>query len=157
MEMLRQILPPRVQNRGDADRAAEMPRVSPEGEQRVGGGTKEKRVDHARIALGEGIERMREGEDDVEVRNRQEVGLAGGEPALLCGGLALRAVAIATGVIGDARRATAVTRLLMSAERGGAASLNRVERPALDGGQAVRATIRLAVGTHDVRELESRT
>ena len=67
MKMLRKILPPRVQHRRDADRATEMPRVSTEGEQRVGGGAEEERVDHARIALREGVERVRQGEDDVKI------------------------------------------------------------------------------------------
>ena len=57
MQMLREILPPRVQNRDDADRAAEMARIAAEGEQRVGGRAEQQRVDHARIPLREGVER----------------------------------------------------------------------------------------------------
>ena len=45
----------------------------------------------------------------------------------------------------------------MAAEGGGAAGLDRLERPTLDGHEAVRATIRVAMGTYDVRELQSRT
>ena len=59
MQVLREILPPRMQNRRDADRAAEMPRVPTEGEQRIGGGTKEQRIDNPRIALCERIEVVR--------------------------------------------------------------------------------------------------
>ena len=70
MEVLRESLAPRVKDRGDADRAAEVPRIAPEGEQRVRGRAKEQRVDHARIALRERIEIVRQREDDVEVRNR---------------------------------------------------------------------------------------
>jgi hypothetical protein len=40
VQMLREILPPRVQDGGDADRAAEMAGVAPEGEQRVGAARK---------------------------------------------------------------------------------------------------------------------
>ena len=57
-----------------ADRAAEVPRVASEGEQRVGGRAEEQRVEDPRIALGERVEVVRQREDDVEVRNRQQVG-----------------------------------------------------------------------------------
>ena len=70
MEVLRESLAPRVEDRGDPDRAAEVSRVAPEGEQRVGGRAKEERIDHARIALRERVEVVRQREDDVEVRNR---------------------------------------------------------------------------------------
>ena len=62
-----------------------------------------------------------------------------------------------TGVVRATHGAAAVTRLLMAPEGGGAASLDRLESPALDGGQAARATKRVAMGAHDVRELQSRT
>ncbi len=157
VEMLRKILPPRMQNRRDADRAAEMTGIAPEGEQGVGGGAEEERVEHARIALREGVERVRQRKDDVEIRNRQQLGAPRREPPFFAQGLALGAMAVATGVVGDAHRAAPVTRLLMPAEDGGAAGLDGVESPLLDGGEAVRATIRLAMSAHDVRELQSRT
>ncbi len=69
MQVLREILSPGVQNRGDPDRPAEMARISSEGQQCVGGGAKQQRVDHAGIALREGIEVVWQCEDDVEVRN----------------------------------------------------------------------------------------
>jgi hypothetical protein len=62
-----------------------------------------------------------------------------------------------TGVVGDPHGAASVTRLLMPAEHGGATGLDRVESPVLDRGEAVRSTIRVAMGAHDVRELQSRT
>jgi hypothetical protein len=61
MQVLREILPPRVQDRGHADGATEVPRIVAEGEQRVGGRAEQERVDYARIALRQGVERMRKG------------------------------------------------------------------------------------------------
>ncbi len=87
MEMLREGLAPRVKNRGDADRPAEVPRITPESEERVRGSPEEERVEDAGIALGERMEGVRQREDDMEVRNRQEVGLSRGEPPLLREGL----------------------------------------------------------------------
>ena len=56
MEVLSEILPPRVEDRGDTDRAAEVTRVTAEREQRVGGRAEKERVDHPGIALGERVE-----------------------------------------------------------------------------------------------------
>src|SRR5712691_7340986 len=127
MEVLREGLAPRVEDRGDPNRAAEMLRIAPEGEQRVGGRAEEERVEHARIALCEGIDVVRQGEDDMKVRNWEQFGAARGEPPFFGERLALRAMAIATGVIGNPHGATAVTRLPMPAEQGGATGLDRAE------------------------------
>jgi len=72
MDMLRQGLPPRVENRRDADRATEMARIASKGQQRLGRGAKEHVVDDAGIALGQGVEDMREREDDVELRDGEQ-------------------------------------------------------------------------------------
>ena len=100
---------------------------------------------------------MREREDDVEVRNRQQVGASRGEPPFFGERLALGTMAIATRVVRQAHGAAPVTRLLMPAEDGGAAGLDGVERPTLDPGQTVRALIRVAMRAHDIRELQSTT
>src|SRR5262249_19108057 len=66
-------------------------------------------------------------EDDVEVRHRQELGLALGEPLLCCRGLAFVAMAITARVIGNPR-ITAVLVLTarnMAAERRCTAALYR--------------------------------
>jgi len=154
MEVLREGLAPGVENRGDPDRAAQVPRVAPEGEQRVGCGTEEQRVEHARIALREGVEGVGYGEDHVKVRDRQEVGLARDEPPFLGERLALWTMAIAAGVVRDAHGAAVVPRLPVPAERGSAATLDRAERHDLDAGEPVRALKRVPVRTHDVRELK---
>ena len=70
MQVLREGLAPRVEDRGDPDRPAEMTRIAPEREQRVGRGAEEQPIEHAWIALREGIEIVRQGEDDVEVRDK---------------------------------------------------------------------------------------
>jgi hypothetical protein len=70
--------------------------IATEGEQRVGDSPEEQRIDHTRVALREGVEIVRECDDDVEVRNRQEVSLPRAEPSFLRGRLAFGTVAIAT-------------------------------------------------------------
>jgi len=67
VQVLGEGLAPGVQHEAGGDLAAEPARVGAELEQGVGGGGEEHRVDHSRVALGEGIEFMRKGEHQVEV------------------------------------------------------------------------------------------
>jgi hypothetical protein len=83
VEVLGEILPPRVQDRRAAEVAAEMAGIAPEGGEGVSDGLEEQRVDDAGIALGERIEGVRQGEDQVEVLDRQQFRAAGIEPAFL--------------------------------------------------------------------------
>jgi len=55
-------------------------RIAAEGEEGLGGRPEQQGVDHARIALREGIERVGQREDHMKVRNRQQLVAAGGEP-----------------------------------------------------------------------------
>ena len=64
-------------------------------------------------------------EDDVEVADRQQVGLALGQPGARGGALALGAVPVAAGVVGDAPVAAVLAGLDVTAEGGGAAVLDR--------------------------------
>ena len=61
----------------------------------------------------------------MEVRDRQEIGDAGIDPFPAGGALALRAVTIAAGIIGDAGRAAVVAGIDVSTEPGCAAGFDR--------------------------------
>ena len=155
VEVLGEGLAPRVKDGGDADRATEMARIAAEGEEGLGGGAEQQGVDHARIALREGIERVGEREDHMKVWNREQLGAARVEPPGTRLGLARGTVAIATGVVRDPRGATLVTPLPMPAQQGGVASRDRAQRQRLDRREPMRVAIRIAVGTHKVREGEA--
>jgi hypothetical protein len=72
---------------------------------------------------------MRNGEHDVEVAGVEQFLLPCLKPSFACLGLALGAVAIAAGVIGDARFMTASqTHVEVTAECGGAATRDNSER-----------------------------
>jgi hypothetical protein len=73
---------------------------------------------------GDGGERPRQGEDDVEVRHRQQVGLAFGEPDPGRRALAFGAVAVAAGVVAHRQVPAVVAARDMAAEHGGAAGLD---------------------------------
>ena len=61
----------------------------------------------------------------MEVADRQQVGLALGKPRPRRRALALRAVPVAAGVVGDAPLAAVLAGLDVTAERRGAAVLDR--------------------------------
>ena len=148
-------LTPGVQDGRDADGAAEVSRVAAEGEEGLGGGAEEERIEDARIPLRERIERMRQGEHHMNVRNRQELRATGLDPPGTRLGLTGRTVAIATRVKGETRRAAVVTRFPMPAQEGGAARRDRTQRQRLDPREPMRATIGVAVGAHEVGEGEA--
>ena len=134
----------------------EVPRIAPEGKEGTGGRAETDRVEDARIALRERVEVVRQREDDVEVRNGQEVGLARRQPPLFRQRLTLRTVTIAARIVRDAHGPAAVTRLPMPATRGGATGGDRPKCPLLNRDQPMRASIRLTMRAHNVGEFQPR-
>src|SRR5262249_10137270 len=67
----------------------------------------------------------RQGEDDVEIRHGQEFGLAVGQPLLGSGGLALWAMPIATGVVGNTQVCAGLAAFDMTAQNRRSAALDR--------------------------------
>ena len=96
---------PGVQHGGEADARAQMLRVGGDRGQRLGGGPEQEVVDGGLVLERDGADRRRQGEDDVVVGNRQELGLAVFEPLPRRRALALRAMAVAAGIVGDRVRA----------------------------------------------------
>ena len=99
----------------------------------------------------------RQREHHVIVRHRQQVGLALGEPLLRRGALALRAVPVAAGVVGDGRMGAVLAARDMAAERRRAAALDR--RHHLQLAEAHMAGIGLtpcrSMVAEDIRDLQA--
>jgi len=118
---------PGVQDREDTDAGAEVFGIGRDGEHGLGRSLEQDAVDCGLVLVGYIGDLSRQREHDVEVRHRQELGLALGQPLARRRTLALRTVPIATGVVCDLR----VTALLvlaacnMAAERCRAAVLDR--------------------------------
>ena len=89
----------------EADARAEMLRVGGDRGQRLGGGPEQEVVDGRLVLEGDVADLGRQGEDDVIVGNRQQLRLAVCEPSSRRRRLALRAVPVAAGVVGDRVRA----------------------------------------------------
>ena len=104
-------------------------------------------------------DRRRQGEDDMIVGDREKLRLALGEPLPRRRALALRAVAVAAGIVGDAFVRAVLAALDMAAERGGATGLDR--RHDLQLAEADMAGVGLAprrtMGAEDVGDLRAVT
>jgi hypothetical protein len=135
-----------------------MLRVGGDREQRVGSGSEQEVVDGGLVLERDRADRRRQSKDDVIVGDRQEFRLALGEPLPRRRALALRAVAVAAGIVGDARVRAVLAALEVSAELGGSTGLDR--RHDLQLAEAHMAGIGLAphrpMGSKDVGDLQAR-
>src|SRR6266850_598221 len=108
MGMMMQVLSPGVQDGDQPNLGAEMPGIGSDDAQRLGGGGEQDAIDDGLIVESDLGDWRRHGEDDVEVRHRQQLGLSVGQPLGTRQSLALRAVPVAAGIVGDAELAAAV-------------------------------------------------
>lgn len=82
MRVVDEGLPPGMEYCDQTDPRSEMLRVGGGFEQGRSGGAEEQAVQQPLVAQDEGPKRLRQGEDDVEVRHRQELSPARREPAM---------------------------------------------------------------------------
>jgi hypothetical protein len=76
MRVMRHRRAPGVQHRGDSDARAQMLGVGGDPEQRLGRGLEQQVIDHPLVLPGDGGDRRRQGEHNMEIGNGQELGLA---------------------------------------------------------------------------------
>jgi hypothetical protein len=76
--------------------------------ERLRRGAHQQAIDGALVLEGDLGHRRRQGEDDVEIGNWRQLGLVGGEPLRPRRALAFWTMAVAAGVVGDAREAAIV-------------------------------------------------
>ena len=84
MRMVRHRRPPSVEDGGDADARAEMARVGGDRQHRLRRRSEQQVVDRGLVVEGDVGDLGGEREDHVEVADRQQVGLACGEPLTGC-------------------------------------------------------------------------
>ena len=123
--MMRHRRSPGVQRGGGADARAKMPRIGRDRHHRLGGGPEQKVVDDRLVLPGDVGDLGRQREDDVEIADRQQVGLALGEPGPRGGALALGAMPVATRIVSDPKVAAVVAAIDMAAKRRRPAVLDR--------------------------------
>ena len=101
----------------------------------------------------------RQREHHVEVRHRQQLGLALGQPFLRRRALALRAMPVAAGVVGDEGVRALLAARDMPAERRRAAALDRRHHLQLVEAHmaGIGLTPRRSMAAEDIRDLQRRT
>jgi len=92
---------PGVQDERHADTGAEVLGVGGDRAQRLGGEIEQQAIDELLVGVGDGTDGGWQGEDHVVVIHGQKVCRSGLEPAPRGTALALGAVAVAAGVVGD--------------------------------------------------------
>jgi len=147
-----------VQHGGDADPGPQMLRIGGDRQHGLGRDFEQEIVDHRLVLVGDIGDGRWQREDHVIVRHRQQLGLAVGEPLLGRGALALRAVPVAAGVVGDGGIGAVRTARDMAAKGRRAAALDR--RHHLQLVEADMAGMGLApcqtMAAEDIRDLQSR-
>lgn len=123
MRVIMEVLSPGVQNRDEADLCTQMSGIGSKLAQRLGDGAKLDRVNDILVLEGDCGDLLRQGEDDVEGADRQKVGLPRGKPVTARLSLALRAMPVAAGIIGDTDRVAILTLLNMPTQPSGPAHL----------------------------------
>ena len=148
-----------MQHRGDADAGSEVLGVGRDPEHRLRRGLEQQIVDHGLVLVGDVANRRRQREDDVEVGNREQFGLARRHPLACCRALALRAVPVAAAVVGDRGVSAVLAARDVSTQRRRAAVLDGAHHFELEQAHvtAVGMTPRGPVVAEDVRDLQSWT
>jgi hypothetical protein len=157
MGMMRQRLPPCVQDGDDANLGAEPTRIGGERRHRLGGGLEQDRVNDGLVLEGDRGDRRRQRKDDVEIGNRKQVCFPRGKPRGSGWPLTLRTVTITAGIIGDASHAAVVASLYVAAERLGSARNDRAHYASLDATEmaGMVTTIGVAMPTQDIGNLQA--
>ena len=149
-------LPPGVQDGDEAEPGLQA--FGGEPSERLGRRAHQQTVD-GRLVLERDLgRRRRQGEDDVEIGDRQQLGFARRQPLRPRRALTLRTMPISARIVGDARQPAIVAALDMTAERRRAAGGDRREHAPLDAPEmfSVLSFVTLAVAADDVGEFERR-
>src|SRR5215831_2949051 len=157
--MMREGGTPGMEDGDDADASAQVLGVGCDCECGLGRCFHEQVIDHGLVLIGDVAELGGQGVNDMKIFDRQQFGLALGEPPAGGGALTLWAVAVATTVVGDGRVSA---RLVLApcnvaAERRRAAALDRShDLQLLEADMAaVGLTPSGAVVAEDLRDLQT--
>jgi len=115
---------PAVKHGGGTDTSAKMLRIGSDGEQRFGRRAEQQVIDDCLVLVSDWGDLGGQCENDVEIADRQQIGLAGRQPIRRRRALTFWAMAVAARVVSDAAVAAVLAALDMPAERSRAALLD---------------------------------
>ncbi len=122
--MMRHSRAPAVEHGGDADPGAKPLGIGGNRHRGLSRRRKQQTVDRGFVVVGNIGDRTRQGEDEVEVADGQQFGLALGEPFLGGGALTLGAMPVAAAIVGNHSMGAVLAARDMAAERHRAAALD---------------------------------
>jgi hypothetical protein len=151
-----QRLAPGMQNRREADLGTEMLAIAGNGFERLGRRLKQKAVDNLLVLVPDGGNLLPQREDDVEILNRQQIGLARFQPRPSGRALARRTMSVSAAAVGDLSKPALLAAPNVASQRRRAAGLDRPHHATLATIEV--AGIGLAIGftvaAEDIRHLE---
>lgn len=121
VRMVRQRRAPGVQHQRGADPGAQVLRIGGDGQQHLGGQVEQQAIEHRLVLVSDVRHGRRQREYHVVILHRQQIGLARVQPALCRRALALGAVPVAAGVVGDLVGTAALAAQHVSSQRRAAA------------------------------------
>ena len=153
MRVMLQGLTPGVEHSDKTDLGAEVLPVASDPAQRLRRRPEQDRVDRLLVLEGDLGRRRWDCEDDVEIRDRQELGLPGRQPRGAGAALALRAMPVAAGIVGVADKAAVGAALGMAAQRRCPTQRDGAHHPPLDTAQVtvMQAPIGVTMAAEDIR------
>ncbi len=157
MRMIHEILSPRVQDAYKPDLSTETLRVFRKLRQGFRYGLEQGSIEDFLIPEDEGVQQIGDGEDDVEVRYREEILSPGFDPLLLFQELAFRAVPVSAGVVRDLFRSAVAALVHMAAEFLCPTNFDRVHRAQPVRGQRMGMPVIRPVVMKDIRHFDSST
>src|SRR5438552_3346527 len=149
---------PALEHGSGTNAGAQVLAIRSDGEQRLGCRAEQQVVSYRLFLVGDWGDLGRQGEDYMEIADRQQISLARGKPVPCGRALTLGTMAVATRVVGDPAVAAILAALDMAAESSRAATLDR--RHHLELAKAHMPAIGLAPGgamaMEDVCDLQPR-
>ena len=147
-----------MQDSEKADLGTQVPGIGGDGAQRLRRGAEQNTVDRSLVLTGDGGNLFRHGEHDVEILGIEKFRTAILKPFGAGQRLALRAVAIATGVVSVALMAALIALFQMAAERCGSTKLDGCHDASLCCGhrRAMLVSISFSIVAEYVRHLPLR-
>ena len=149
-----QVLAPGMQHGEESDCGAQMAWVARNRGQGSGHHAEQEAVNHRFVLQSEGGDLFRHSEDYVEVRHRQQFGLALLEPLLPLGVLTFGTVPVAARVIRNPRKTTLAAFLNVAAQHGRTAGFDSAHHAQRLAGQGLLRAIRRAVLPKNVSQLQ---
>lgn len=156
--MMGEVLRPGVQHRGEADLSAKVTRIRSNLQQGLSRGMEEKVIEAFGAGKKEGTEGVRKREYRVEMPGRKHTGKRSLNPLRAFTSLALGAVAIATGVVGNPlRESTGRTQIKMSSESGGPTGTETKQHLTLSKGSSMLADKSIPMLSNDICDFKRGT